>query len=53
MEKFAVAGDLIVDGGVASFDVILTHYGVRIGGQCFLYFATVEGTVTFTNQQSS
>jgi hypothetical protein len=53
MEKFAVAGDLIVDGGVGSFDVILTHYGVRIGGQCFLYFATMEGTVTFTNQQSS
>jgi len=33
--------------------VILTHYGTRIGGQCFLYFATVQGTVTFTKQQSS
>ena len=54
MEKFAVEGDLVLDGGgVGSFDVILTHYGIRIGGQCFLYFATVEGTVTFTNQRSS
>ena len=54
MEKFAVAGDLALDGGGSgNFDVILTHYGRRIGGQCFLYFATVKGTVTFTNQQSS
>jgi hypothetical protein len=54
MEKFAVAGDLSLDGGgVGTFNVILTHYGTRIGGQCFLYFATVEGAVTFTNQQSS
>jgi len=53
MEKFAVSGDLSLDdGGFGSFDVILTHYGIRIGRQCFLYFATVEGTVTFTNQQS-
>ena len=53
MEKFAVAGDLALDdGGSGSFDVILTHYGRRIGGQCFLFFATVEGTVTFKNQQS-
>jgi hypothetical protein len=53
MEKFAVAGDLALDGGgFGSFDVILTHYGRRIGGQCFLFFATVEGTVTFKNQQS-
>ena len=54
IEKFAVAGDLVLDGGgVGSFDVILTHYGTRIGGRCFLYFATVEGTVRFTNQQPS
>ena len=54
MEKFAVSGDLALeDGGSGSFDVILTHYGTRIGGQCFLYFATVQGTVRFTNQQSS
>ena len=51
MEKFAVTGDLSLDGGGSgNFDVILTHYGIRIGGQCFLYFATVEGTVTFTNE---
>src|SRR5262245_44371657 len=53
MEKFAVAGDLMLDdGSVGSFGVILTHYGFRIGGRCFLYFATVEGTVTFTKQSS-
>lgn len=55
MEKFAVTGVLTLDDDEfdsGSFDVILTHYGIRIGRQCFLYFATVEGTVTFTNQQS-
>ena len=53
MEKFAVTGDLTVDDGSGVFEVILTHYGVRIGGRCFLYFATVEGTVTFALLQNS
>ena len=55
MEKFAVTGELTLDDDEfdsGSFDVILTHYGIRVGGQCVLYFATVQGTVTFTNQQS-
>jgi len=53
MEKFAVTGNLTLDDGSGVFEVILTHYGIRIGGRCFLYFATVQGTVTFTNHQSS
>jgi hypothetical protein len=48
MEKFHVTGELVLAGGGSGiFDVLLTHFGKRIGGQCVTYFATVEGAVTF------
>lgn len=47
-ETFAVTGDVeLVGGGVGRFDLILTHYGLRVGAQCVTYFATVEGLVVF------
>jgi hypothetical protein len=34
-------------GGTGSFDVLLTHYRVRLFGRCVSYAATVTGTATF------
>ena len=50
IERFHVTGELVLGGartGIGLFDVLLTHYGKRIGGQCVTFFATVEGAVTF------
>lgn len=50
MERFHVTGELVLGGartGIGLFDVLLTHYGKRVGGQCVTFFATVEGAVTF------
>ena len=54
-ETFAIEGDIaLVDtggtptGGTGRFSAILTHYLARIHGECVIFFATVEGSVTFT-----
>jgi hypothetical protein len=43
-EKYDVAGSLTTNLGPAEFDVVLTHYQVRLFGRCVTYFATVSGT---------
>ena len=54
-EVFAVeAAVALVDaggtptGGTGHVTATLTHYLARLRGECFIYFATVEGSVTFT-----
>lgn len=54
-ETFNVSGHvLLYQDGVASgdfgdFEVTLTHYGRRVsGGGCVIFFATIEGLITFT-----
>jgi hypothetical protein len=52
-QTFAVTGDLgsvttsTTSGGSGSFDVLLTHYRVRLFGNCVSYAATVTGTAEF------
>jgi hypothetical protein len=52
-QTFDVSGDLgsvatsTSSGGSGSFDVVLTHYRVRLFGRCVSYAATVSGTATF------
>ena len=53
-ETFLIEGTIkLVDeqglqtGGTGQFAATLTHYGQRVNGQCFIFFATVEGS-TFT-----
>jgi hypothetical protein len=43
-----VDGQGLPTGGKGQFAATLTHYGQRVNGQCFIFFATVEGSVTFT-----
>ena len=48
-ETFVVTGVVALEGGVVgAFDLTLTHYGLRVGGRCITYFATVEGLVAFS-----
>jgi hypothetical protein len=53
-QTFDVSGDLggvttsTTSGGTGSFDVLLTHYRVRLFGNCVTYAATVTGTASFT-----
>ena len=54
-ELFAIEGDIaLVDtngtptGGTGHFSATLTHYLARLNGECVIYFATVDGSVTFT-----
>jgi hypothetical protein len=49
-ETFNVTGHVVLSSGdVGDFEVTLTHYGQRVpGGGCVTFFATVEGSITFT-----
>ena len=49
-ETFRVTGEVLLStGDLGEFVVTLTHYGQRVpGGGCVTFFATVEGSVTFT-----
>jgi hypothetical protein len=52
-QTFDVSGDVgnvttsTTAGGSGSFDVLLTHYRVRLFGRCVSYAATVAGTASF------
>jgi hypothetical protein len=52
-QTFDVSGDMgnvttsTTTGGSGSFDVLLTHYRVRLFGRCVSYAATVTGTASF------
>jgi hypothetical protein len=52
-QTFDVSGDVggvtttTTSGGSGSFDVLLTHYRVRLFGRCVSYAATVTGTASF------
>jgi hypothetical protein len=52
-QTFDVSGDLggvttsTSSAGTGSFDVLLTHYRVRLFGNCVSYAATVTGTASF------
>jgi hypothetical protein len=52
-QTFDVSGDLgdvttsTTTGGSGSFDVVLTHYRVRLFGRCVSYAATVTGATSF------
>jgi len=55
-ELFAIEGDItltdasgVPTGGTGHFAATLTHYLARLHGECVTYFATVEGSVTFTS----
>jgi hypothetical protein len=53
-QTYDVSGDVggvttsTTAGGTGSFDVLLTHYRVRLFGRCVSYAATVTGTASFT-----
>jgi len=54
-ETFNVSGhvllyqDGVATGDFGDFEVTLTHYGRRLsGGSCVIFFATIEGLITFT-----
>jgi hypothetical protein len=53
-QTFAVSGNLggvttsTSAGGTGLFAVQLTHYRVRLFGQCVTFAATVAGTASFT-----
>jgi hypothetical protein len=53
-QTFAISGTLgsvatsTTSGGTGSFNVLLTHYRVRLFGNCVTYSATVAGTASFT-----
>jgi hypothetical protein len=47
-ETFAIqAAVTLVGGGSGEFQGTLVHYGRRVHGQCVIFFATVDGSVTF------
>jgi len=53
-QRFMVTGALqdvattTTSGGSGTFSAVLTHYRIRIFGQCLIYNARVAGTVSFT-----
>jgi hypothetical protein len=53
-QTFAILGTLGIvatstsSGGSGQVDVLLTHYRVRLFGNCVTYSATVAGTASFT-----
>jgi hypothetical protein len=34
--------------GIGTFNAVLTHYRLRLFGQCIVYAATVKGGATFS-----
>jgi hypothetical protein len=49
-QTYAVTGSLALTApgsGTATFNAVLTHYRLRVFGQCIVYAATVKGGATF------
>jgi hypothetical protein len=46
-ERFAVDGSLATTNGPATFEATLTHYRIKLFGQCKTYLATVSGILAF------
>jgi hypothetical protein len=50
-QTYAVTGSLVLTAptsGTGTFSAVLTHYRIRLFGQCIVYSATVKGGATFT-----
>ena len=50
-QTYAVTGSLTLTApgsGIGTFNAVLTHYRLRLFGQCIVYAATVKGGATFS-----
>lgn len=50
-QTYNVTGSLtltVPSSGTGTFSAVLTHYRIRLFGQCIIYAATVKGGATFT-----